>query len=193
MCGMQKYIADGDDLDVSGVLLLVLWDVIFLRRYVYSGVVKIVFEIVSMIVMIESFMLLFLFFLDVIDLYFIREGGFRFVVQFFLKLVKRKVFKSVGFMFVILFDDLVMFGGCMELEEVEISVVFELEIVEIGKNLGKEFWVLCNFCENEMLRKQFRKVIVCFEFYKFYLVSKFSRKSSKVNKVLKFIFIIFKK
>lgn len=138
-CDMQNYELDGDDLDVSGVLLFVLWDVIFLWKYMYFGVVKIVIEILSMLVMMDIIFIVFLFLLDVIDIYLIREGGFRFLVQFFLKLVKRKVFKNVGFILVLLFDDLVMFGGCIDLEEVKISVIFELELVEICKCLVKDF------------------------------------------------------
>lgn len=190
---MQKYTADGDDPDVSGALSSVLWDVTLLRRHAHPGVVKIASEIASMTVMTESSMLLSLSPSDAIDLYSTREGGFRPAVQSPPKLVKRKAFKSAGPMSVTSFDDLAMPGGRMELEEAEISVVPESETVEIGKNLGKEFRALRNFRENEMLRKQLRKVTARLELHKSYLASKPSRKSSKVNKALKPIPIISKK
>lgn len=190
---LAKYTADGDDPDVSGALSSVLWDVTLLRRHAHPGVVKIASEIASMTVMTESSMLLSLSPSDAIDLYSTREGGFRPAVQSPPKLVKRKAFKSAGPMSVTSFDDLAMPGGRMELEEAEISVVPESETVEIGKNLGKEFRALRNFRENEMLRKQLRKVTARLELHKSYLASKPSRKSSKVNKALKPIPIISKK
>jgi len=189
---VQKYTPDGDDPDVSGALSSVLWDVTLLRRHAHPGVVKIASEISSMSVMTENSMLLSLSPSDAIDLYSTREGGFRPAVQAPPKVGTRKAFRSAGPMSVSSFDDLAMPGGRMDLEEAEISVVSELETVEVGKNLGKEFRALRNFRGNEMLRKELRRVTARLDLQKAYLASK-PRKSSKASNVLKPVPIISKK
>lgn len=191
---VQKYTPDGDDPDVSGALSSVLWDMTLLRRHAHPGVVKIASEIASMSVMTESSMIVSLSPADAIDLYSTREGGFRPAVQAPPKLAKRNVFKNAGPMSVSSFDDLAMPGGRMDVEEAHISVVSESETAEIGKHLGQEFRALRSFRENEMLRKELRRVTARLELHKAYLARK-PRKSSKavINQALKPVPVISKK
>jgi len=66
--------------------------------------------------------------------------------------------------------------------------------VEVGKNLGKEFRALRNFRENEMWRKELRRVTARLELHKaYYLARRKPRKSSKASNALKPVPMISKK